>query len=52
MAVLQAPWYDKAVEALKLNGKVVYGTHPIPQKYLNMHDQLGTWDDHKWQEII
>jgi hypothetical protein len=21
MAVLQAPWYDKAVEALKLNGK-------------------------------
>jgi hypothetical protein len=21
MAVLQTPWYDKAVEALKLNGK-------------------------------
>jgi len=31
---------------------VVYGTHPIPQKYLNMHDQLGTWNDAHWQEII
>ncbi|MDY6792205.1 MAG: CGGC domain-containing protein [Thermodesulfobacteriota bacterium] len=32
--------------------EVVYGTHPIPQKYLNMHDQLGTWDDAEWQKII
>jgi hypothetical protein len=30
----------------------VYGTHPIPQKYLTMHDQLGTWDGPEWQEII
>ena len=32
--------------------EVVYGTHPIPQKYLDMHDRLGTWDDPEWQEII
>jgi predicted metal-binding protein len=32
--------------------EVVYGTHPIPQKYLTMHDQLGTWDGPEWQEII
>jgi predicted metal-binding protein len=32
--------------------EVVYGTHPIPQKYLTMHDQLGTWDSPEWQEII
>ena len=32
--------------------EVVYGTHPIPQKYLIMHDQLGTWNDPEWKEII
>ncbi len=32
--------------------KVIIGTHPIPQKYLNMHDQLGTWSGPEWQEII
>jgi predicted metal-binding protein len=32
--------------------EVVYGTHPIPQKYLNIHDQLGTWDNTEWQEMI
>ena len=32
--------------------EVVYGTHPIPQKYLNIHDQLGTWDDTEWQKMI
>ena len=32
--------------------EVVYGTHPIPQKYLDMHDRLGTWDDSMWQSII
>lgn len=32
--------------------KVVYGTHPIPQKYLLMHEQLGTWDDPAWEEIL
>lgn len=32
--------------------KVVIGTHPIPQKYYNMHTILGTWDSPKWKEII
>jgi predicted metal-binding protein len=31
---------------------VVIGTHPIPQKYLNMHTKLGTWDSPEWQEMI
>jgi len=32
--------------------KVVLGTHPIPQKYLDMHAKLGTWDDPKWQAVL
>ena len=32
--------------------EVVYGTHPIPQKYLRMHNKLGTWDEPEWKEII
>ena len=31
---------------------VVYGTHPIPQKYYTMHKKLGTWNSAKWKEII
>jgi len=36
----------------KYNLEVVYGTHPIPQKYLDMHEKLGTWDDPEWEKII
>ena len=32
--------------------KVVMGTHPIPQKYYNVHMKLNTWDSPEWQEII
>ncbi len=32
--------------------EVVYGTHPIPQKYYNVHKRLGTWNSEKWKEII
>jgi predicted metal-binding protein len=32
--------------------EVVYGTHPIPQKYFTVHDQLGTWRDPEWEEIL
>jgi len=32
--------------------EVVYGTHPIPQKYIHMHEKLGTWDGPEWKEII
>lgn len=31
---------------------VVYGTHPIPQKYLDIHTQLNTWSGPGWEEII
>ena len=31
---------------------VVYGTHPIPQKYYTVHKKLGTWNSAKWKEII
>ncbi len=29
--------------------RVVLGTHPIPQKYLDMHTQLGSWQAPCWQ---
>jgi predicted metal-binding protein len=32
--------------------KVIIGTHPIPQKYYDMHKKLGTWDSKEWEEII
>jgi predicted metal-binding protein len=33
--------------------KVVAGTHPIPQKYMDMHASLGTWEDaDKWRPLL
>jgi len=32
--------------------KVIIGTHPIPQKYLDLHAQLGTWDDPAWKSRL
>jgi predicted metal-binding protein len=32
--------------------QVVVGTHPIPQKYLDMHTHLGTWQDKAWEPLI
>lgn len=32
--------------------EVVFGTHPIPQKYLKVHTELGTWESPRWREII
>ena len=32
--------------------EVIYGTHPIPQKYLTIHDRLKTWDSTEWEKII
>ena len=31
--------------------EVVYGTHPIPQKYFKIHGQLGTWGGTEWEKI-
>jgi len=32
--------------------KVVIGTHPIPQKYLDMHRHLKTWDNPVWKPLL
>ena len=32
--------------------KVVVGTHPIPKKYLDMHERLGTWKDPSWPPLL
>lgn len=32
--------------------KVVVGTHPIPRKYLEMHQRLGTQQDSDWQKLV
>ena len=34
------------------NIKVVYGTHPIPEKYLINHKQLNSWEKPEWKEIL
>lgn len=31
---------------------VVVGTHPIPQKYYEMHAALGTWNSPEWKDLI
>ena len=31
---------------------VVIGTHPIPEKYLLIHEKLGTWNTNEWQENL
>ncbi|MBN2893543.1 MAG: CGGC domain-containing protein [Bacteroidales bacterium] len=31
---------------------VVIGTHPIPEKYLLIHEKLGTWNTPEWQEHL
>ena len=36
----------------KYKMKVVVGTHPIPQKYMDMHTHLGTWDNPIWKTRI
>ena len=45
------PYIDTFVKFLEArNGvKVVVGTHPIPQKYLDMHTRLGTWEAPPWE---
>lgn len=32
--------------------EVVYGTHPIPQKYFLMHESLKTWGDSQWPKLL
>jgi len=42
----------KSVIKEKYGLKVVVGTHPIPEKYLNLHTKMGTWNSAEWQETI
>lgn len=44
------PYIDTFKEFLekRYEVKLVLGTHPIPQKYLDMHTQLGTWTASCW----
>jgi predicted metal-binding protein len=44
--------YFKDYIEKKYGLEVIYGTHPIPQKYLLMHEKLGTWKSPIWQDII
>lgn len=32
--------------------EVIVGTHPIPEKYLQMHQELGTWEDPAWNPLL
>lgn len=31
---------------------VIVGTHPIPQKYVPVHEKLGTWESDEWKKLI
>ncbi len=48
------PYIDtfKAFIAARYGVEVVLGTHPIPQKYLDTHLALGTWEDPKWEKWL
>lgn len=36
----------------KYKMKVVVGTHPIPQKYMLTHTDMGTWESPEWDDIL
>ncbi|MGL4368169.1 MAG: CGGC domain-containing protein [Spirochaetota bacterium] len=36
----------------KYNVKVIVGTHPVPQKYFEMHSSLGSWKNSAWKQLI
>jgi predicted metal-binding protein len=44
--------YFKRFIQEKYKIKVVVGTHPIPQKYYDTHQNLETWRGNMWQELI
>jgi predicted metal-binding protein len=48
------PWIEHFKKFIENNYKVkvVYGTHPIPQKYIDNHSVIGSWDSPMWKEII
>ena len=48
------PYIDTFRDFLEVqNGvEVVLGTHPIPEKYLKVHEELGTWEAPEWEERL
>jgi len=32
--------------------RVVVGIHPIPAKYLAIHERLGTWKAAEWKPLL
>jgi len=48
------PYLETFVDLIraKYDLKVVVGTHPIPEKYKEMHEKLGTWQDPSWETIL
>ena len=36
----------------KFDMEVVVGTHPIPQKYVDIHSKLDTWESDEFKELI
>ncbi len=36
----------------KFGLEVVIGSHPIPEKYLIMHERLSTWKTPAWEKLI
>ncbi|MHC1739871.1 MAG: CGGC domain-containing protein [Anaerolineaceae bacterium] len=48
------PYIDNLAGVLEkqFNLKVVLGTHPIPQEYLDRNTQLGIWENSGWQHRL
>ncbi|TYB30462.1 MAG: CGGC domain-containing protein [Candidatus Mcinerneyibacterium aminivorans] len=44
--------YFKRFIEERYNIPVVVGTHPIPQKYWNVHKNLNSWNTKFWKEVI
>lgn len=44
-------YFKKYIES-RFGIEVVMGTHPVPQKYLDTHQELKTWESDKWQERL
>ena len=48
------PFLKQFVELIpaKFGIRVVVGTHPIPQKYYEIHRRLGSWREASWASIL
>jgi predicted metal-binding protein len=44
-------YFEKFIKE-KYGLKVIFGTHPIPQKYFTTHQNLKTWEGEFWQKVI